>query len=153
MKENNKLTAELMMELIASDNVTAFVSENAGQLNVPSLPQHLAELCARKGIAPHILIRQTDIERVFGGQIFSGKRSLSRDNALKLALGLGLTVEETQRLLSISGNSQLYPRVPRDAVVIYCLHRGIGYQEAQEQLYDLDMTTLGEELRYERNGR
>jgi len=53
-------------------------------------------------------------------------------------------VEQTQRLLTISKNSQLYPRVPRDAAILYCLHNGFGYRGTQEKLYEWGMTTLGE---------
>jgi hypothetical protein len=150
-KENQPMsTSEVLTKLVASESVEAFYAENAERLQTPELTQYLDGLCKEKRVRPNDLLRETDIDRGFGYQIFTGRRRLSRDTALKLALGLRLTVEETQRLLLISKNNQLYPRVPRDAAILYSLHHGIGYMETQEKLFDLSMTLLGEDTKYEK---
>lgn len=146
-------TAEVFTELIASGSFGAFYAENAEQFQPPELTQYLAELCESKGVQYNDLFQATDIDRGFGYHIFAGRRRLSRDNALKLALGLGMDVEETQRLLLVSKNSQLYPRVPRDAAILYCIHHKQSYRETQDNLYDWGMTVLGEEVKYEKLGR
>jgi len=143
-------TSEVLTKLVTAGNLDEFYSENAEQLNVPALSDYLNELCESKGISSSDLMQKTDIERGFGYQIFTGRRRLSRDVALKLALGLGLNVDETQRLLLISKNSQLYPRVARDAAILYSLHNGIDYRETQVKLHDLEMTILGEDTKYEK---
>ena len=145
-KESNhsKSTGEFIMELISTLDFEAFYAKNLGHLHALTLPEYLNELCERKGVLSHELVNSVDIDRVFGYKIFSGERRPSRDYILKLALGLELTVEETQRLLAISGNSQLYPRVPRDAAIFYCLYHNLGYRDTQEKLYDWGIKPLGD---------
>ena len=150
MKDNDEermQTMDVMAKLISSKNIQKFISENDEVLQVPDLPQYLAELCQRKEMPPSKLFFEADIEKSLGYQIFKGRRRLSRDNALKIALVLKLDVPDTQRLLTVSMNSRLYPFIPRDAAILYCLHHKASYFEVQESLYDLDMTVLGDETK------
>ena len=144
-------TTEVLTELISAESFQEFYAENVDTLQLPSLSQYLAGLCEDRGILPHRLFHETDIEKSLGHQIFSGRRRLSRDNALKMAFGLELDVKETQRLLTISKNSQLYPFIPRDAALLYCLHHGTGYQQTQGHLFEWGMTVLGDDTRYEKH--
>jgi cyanate lyase len=137
-------TEELLSKLMMSDTIEDFITNNDGNLNVPTLHEHLAELCERKGIMPHDLVRMVDIERAFGYQILSGRRNITREYILKLAFGLGLDVKECQRLLTISMNSQLYPRVRRDAVLLYCINKQYGYRQTQNVLHEMGLKILGE---------
>jgi cyanate lyase len=137
-------TEELLSQLMKSDAIEDFIADNQDQMQVPELHEHLTELCKRKGIAPRDLVRNVDIERVFGHQLLSGRRNINREYILKLAFGLGLDMAECQRLLTISGNSQLYPRIHRDAVIIYCLSKKYSYEQIQEVLHEMGMNVLGE---------
>jgi len=145
--EERMQTMDVMAKLISSKNLQNFIDENDDVLQLPDLPQYLAELCQRKDMPQNKLFFEADIEKSLGYQIFKGRRRLSRDNALKIALVLKLDVQETQRLLTVSMNSQLYPFVPRDAAILYCLHHGADYMETQESLYDLGMTVLGDDAK------
>jgi hypothetical protein len=140
-------TAEALTKLMTSDSLQSFMSENTEMMQIPALPQFLAELCRRREMPQTELFWEADIEKSHGYQIFKGRRRLSRDNALKIALVLKLDVTETQRLLTISMNSQLYPFIPRDAAILYCLHHGTDYMDVQERLYDLGMTVLGDDAK------
>ena len=64
-------------------------------------------------------------------------RAPGRDIVLRLALVLALTPEETQRLLRAAQRGALYPRVRRDAAVIFCLNRGLSLLEADDLLRSL----------------
>jgi len=145
--EKRMETTEVMTKLMSSDSFQSFMSENNEMMQLPALPQFLAELCKSKGIPQNKLFWEADIEKSHGYQIFKGRRRLSRDNALKISFVLKLDVTETQRLLTISMNSQLYPFIPRDAAILYCLHHGTDYMDVQERLYDLGMTVLGDDLK------
>jgi len=140
-------TAEVMIKLLESENLQSFISENDDVLQSPSLPQYLAGLCKLHNMPQNKLFREADIEKSHGYQIFKGRRRLSRDNALKIALVLELGVEETQRFLTVSMNSLLYPFIPRDAAILYCLNKGTSYMETQENLYDFGMTVLGDDIK------
>ena len=62
---------------------------------------------------------------------------------IQLALGLGLNVEETQRLLRSAGKSQLYPRLKRDAVILYGIQKKLPILTLQECLTKYGLTLLG----------
>ena len=48
----------------------------------------------------------------------------------------------TQRLLAIGGCGALYPKVRRDAAVIYALNQNMGLMEAEELLSSLPERSL-----------
>jgi len=143
-------TTEVMTRLIKSENFQTLYADNIDTLQLPKLSEYLSELCEQKEITSYRLFQEVDIDNSAGYKYFSGERRLSRDNALKLAFGLNLDIEETQQLLTISKNSRLYPFIPRDAAILYCLHNKINYRETQEHLFEWNMTVLGDEKRYDK---
>ena len=139
-------TLEVIKKLLEADSFHDFISSNDEMMQLPALPQYLSNLCENKNIRHSELFWEADIEKSLGYQIFKGRRRLSRDNALKIALVLKLSIDETQRLLTLSNNSRLYPFIPRDAAILYGLHHGTEYMDMQENLYDLGMTVLGDDV-------
>lgn len=63
---------------------------------------------------------------------------------MRIAFGMQLTVEETQHLLILSGNSVLYPKRRRDAALIYALNKHSTLLETERFLEE-----LGEDSLYE----
>ena len=94
---------------------------------------------------PARVIGQSQIERTYGHQLFNGTRRPSRDKVLQLALGLGLSVEDAQRLLRAAGKSQLYPRLKRDAVILYGIQNKLSILAVQECLTKYGLSLLGEQ--------
>ena len=141
----NFTTSELLVRIFSTKNIKNFLTRNREHLKLPALSEHLAELCAEKGLKPRDAIKNANMDRVYGAEIFSGKRANpSRNYLIRLALGLGLDYEECQQLLTVAGKSGLYPRVPRDALLISCLHNRLDYQQTEEKLYELGMSALGD---------
>jgi hypothetical protein len=64
---------------------------------------------------------------------------------LQLALAMRLDMDETQKLLQIAGKSRLYPKLKRDAAILYCASHGYGMMEAQSLLHELGIALLGED--------
>jgi hypothetical protein len=142
----------LLSELMKVSSFNNFYDNNQEFMQIPTLAEHLITLCRQKGIQPTELVRSVDIDRVFGHQIFAGRRNPTRDYLLKLALGLRLNIEECQRALSIAKVSRLYMRIPRDALILYCLSNKYTYQKTQEALFDQGMAILTEADKQE-NGK
>ena len=92
---------------------------------------------------PLRVIEQAQIERTYGHQLFNGTRRPSRDKVLQLALGMGLNVDETQQLLRAALKSPLYPRLKRDAVVLFGLQKGLPLLAVQESLTKYGLSLLG----------
>ena len=57
-------------------------------------------------------------------------------------MALGLSLKETQRLLAVGGCGALYPRVRRDAAVIFALNQKMSLLQAEELLSSLPERSL-----------
>jgi transcriptional regulator with XRE-family HTH domain len=137
-------TSMLLKRVLSTKNIKTFLSRNNKHLKVPPLAEYLAELCVSKDLRPRDVVRNADMDRVYGAEIFSGKRANpSRDYLIRLAFGFRLNYDECQQLLKTARKSELYPRVPRDALIISLLHSKQSYQQAEAMLYEHGMTTLG----------
>ena len=89
------------------------------------------------------VIQRAQIDRTSGHQLFNGTRRPSRDKVLQLAISLGLSLEETQQLLQAAGRSPLYPRLKRDAVILYGIGKKLPILTVQENLTKYGLTLLG----------
>ena len=85
-----------------------------------------------------------DISDGYGYKLLSEeKHTRQRDTILRLCFGGHFTLTEVQRALRIYGMSPLYPRVPRDAVLIIAFNTGMyRIPEVNELLSDHGMEPL-----------
>ena len=65
-----------------------------------------------------------------------------RCKMIALSCGPGLTAEEAQTLLKQAGYRALYPRDPRDALLLFALGKGMSILAANELLYDHEVEVL-----------
>ena len=141
---NGKVTTgTLMRRLLKAADLDSFFHNKENWSDEQDFCMLLCSLCEKYGILPSQAIRQAQIERTYGHQLFNGTRRPSRDKVLQLSVGMGLTVEETQSLLHAAGKSRLSPRLKRDAVVIYSLQRKLPFLVTQELLVKYGLTILG----------
>lgn len=111
-------------------------------LTAPSCAQALRNLLDRADISASDWITAADISRSYGYQILRGERIPGRDILLRTALALHLSVEETQRLLTLGGCAALYPRLRRDAAVIFALNQSLSLLETESLLSSLPERSL-----------
>lgn len=137
-----KSTGQLNQELMQASSLGEYVSENRDAFSEQAVSQLLSELYEKKSISKAALARRAGMSEVYLHQVFSGRRSPSRDRLLCLCLGLGATLEETQELLRQAGFAQLYPRHKRDAVISYGLVHGISLGEINDRLFVENEKTL-----------
>ena len=107
-----------------------------------SFAQQLRALLSARSMTIPQLILAADLSRSYTYQLLRSERRPGRDVVLRIALALGLSMEKTQRLLTVSGNSVLYPKVRRDAALVFALSRGLSLAEAEELLARLPEKTL-----------
>lgn len=136
-------TRELWQRLLDAPSVEAYLAENAGACMLPPFCDYITGLCVACGEKPEHVINRSGIERSFGHRLFSGERRPSRDTVLRLAFAFGLDVEGAQRLLEVAHLSPLHPRIMRDAVIAFCLHRRMTLMDAQQTLYDNGLPLMG----------
>jgi hypothetical protein len=138
-------TSALLHRLFNTPDLEQFMAGNAIDMVVPPFHVYITEICKTTGQVPEQVIKHAAIERTYGHQLFNGTRNPSRDKVIQLAFGLRLDLGGTQRLLQIAQKSLLYPRIKRDAAILYCLKNRKDIFETQSVLQSLGLTLLGGE--------
>ena len=119
-----KRTDDLKGELMSQPNLDEYIKKNQPYFSHRTVVDLLGVLYERKGISKAALARKAGMSEVYLHQVFSGRRNPSRDRLLCLCIGLGATLDETQKILQQAGYAQIYPRVKRDAIIGH----GIAHQ-------------------------
>jgi transcriptional regulator with XRE-family HTH domain len=104
----NKSTDTLNHEIKAADSIDGFLAQNRDELLSQSLLEHLASLLEQKAITRADVVRGSLLDRKYAYQIFSSEKTPSRDKLIAIAFGLGLSLDETQAMLKLSVNRELY---------------------------------------------
>ena len=138
-------TSTLMRKLHKTKMIDTFLLQQESQFEHETFQECLKKHCKAKNVIAERVIARAQIDRTYGHQLFNGTRNPSRDKVLQLAIGLGLTVDETQHLLRCASKSALYPRIRRDAVIIYALKEHWNMTDVQEALDQYQLTLLGEQ--------
>ena len=138
-------TGELLNELKKSSDITRFFKRYETNMGTVAFHKYITGLCAQRSILPAHVIEKSGIERTFGHQLFNGRRKPSRDKVIQLAFGFGMDYEETQELLQAAEKNALYPKIKRDAVVIFALFKKMPVIDLQATLSGLQLPLLGEE--------
>ena len=120
-------TTEILNGLRA-ENKKEFPTECFESDNI-NYSSHMKQLMDSKGVSMGDLVKKMGYERSYIYHMLDGSRTPSRIFLLRFAIVSGLTYDETQRILFITGNGLLYAKVEYDAVIIYSLER--HYTDAQ----------------------
>jgi len=133
----NNETEHLLATLKSKQKFSEYIDNEPEYSDNYTLGNHLSLLLEKKQLEKSNVIRQSNLDRVYGYQIFSGLKIPSRDKVLAIALGMSLSLEETQQLLKISNQPQLYVKKYRDSIIIFSLHKQLGIFKANELLFDM----------------
>ncbi|MGM9570882.1 MAG: helix-turn-helix domain-containing protein [bacterium] len=136
-------SAALNYRLKNVEDLASYFSKNKENMIPHNLVTHLEMLLKQKGIKKSKVIEDSQIDRKYGYQIFSGEKNPSREKLIALAFGFHLSDEETQTMLKLSGNRELYVRDKRDAIILYALQRGKSILETNDLLYEFGFKVLG----------
>lgn len=139
---DQKTTEELTHEIKSATDIDDYLSANSNHMLTTSLAEYLNTLLLQKKIRKADVIRGSLLSRAYVYKIFAGEKMPSRDKLIALAFGLGLSDSETQKMLKLSGNQELYARNKRDAVIIFALQKNKSILEVNELLYDHQLTIL-----------
>ena len=134
------LTEELLDELLSTSSIDAYLDQHEPASR--TLAEYLQQLLAEKGLRRADVVREAGINETFGYQIFKGQRNPTRDKVLQLAFALGCDLVETNRLLKAAGANELYCKDRRDAIILFCIDRGMGLTRTDEELYRFGEETL-----------
>ena len=137
-----KNTTRLLNELKNAKSFVGFVDKNTDAFSDESISDYLQRLCFERNVELAQVIRRSGIDRTYGYQLFNGRRTPSRDKLIQLGFGFPLMFSELQMLLRMAGKSQLYPRLRRDAAIIYGLNNNYTVTQMQELLEEQELPLL-----------
>lgn len=139
---NDKSTDNLIGELMSRPSFEAYLHANEPFFSEKGVAELLAQLYETKELTKAELARRAGISEVYLHQVFAGRRNPSRDRLLCICIGLGITLEETQRMLTQGGYAMLYPRTKRDAIISYGLVHQLPLGEINDKLFAEQEKTL-----------
>lgn len=139
---NEKNTDTLQQELMSTNNLDRFLTENDASFRDVPLQEAIQRIFDEKGMSKAQLAKQSGISEVYLHQLFSGRRFPSRSRLLCLCFGLGATVDEAQSLLQQARHAPLYSRARRDAIIIFALSHHMTLFEVNDKLFTENLDTL-----------
>lgn len=131
-----KSTSALMNELNGSEDIGAFLSKNKESLDAQSFADYLCRLVKEHKTTKIEVIRQAQLNQIYGYQIFAGTRLPGKDKIIAIALAMKLDVDTAQRLLTLAGEPQLYAKNARDCILIDAINKGIDVAELNRVLLE-----------------
>ena len=138
----DKSTDDLRQELMESPDLEQYLAENDAFFSSKDAAAMLNQLFKKCGLSKAALAKRSGMSEIYLHQIFSGRRNPSRSRLLCLCIGLGASLEETQELLKLCGLAQLYPKLRRDAIIIYGLTHRLSLFSINDSLFSSDEETL-----------
>ena len=112
-------TETMLSKLKAAREIGSFVEENEEAFYNSTIREHFDMLFEKYGVSKTEAIERSNIERGYAYQILRGVKDAKRDKYIRLAIGIGLDFEDTQRLLTVARHGILYAKILRDAVIIF----------------------------------
>ena len=139
---NEKNTDTLQQELMSTNNLDRFLTENDASFRDVPLQEAIQRIFDEKGMSKAQLAKQSGISEVYLHQLFSDRRFPSRSRLLCLCFGLGATVDEAQSLLQQARHAPLYSRDRRDAIIIFALSHHMTLFDVNDKLFTENLDTL-----------
>ena len=143
LMQQNKSTEELTNEIKSATDIEDYLIRNKEELELPHLSDALHLLLSQKELSRADVVRDSLLDRAYVYQIFSGERTPSRDKLIAIAFGLHLSDTQTQTILKLSCNRELYAREERDALILFALKLEMTIMETNDLLFTHGFTVLG----------
>lgn len=137
-----KPTEELLEKLAKTKQLDDYLKENKEFMVDSSLCELLNQLLKEKNCSKIEAIKGAELNEIYGYQIFSGKRIPSRDKLICIAIGIKLSLEETQTLLKSAGFAPLYPKHERDSILIFGIQGKNTVPQINMMLYERNQETI-----------
>lgn len=124
-------TEELDKKLMDTklSGVKDFVEKNQAEMisSTNACGDYIKTVLSENKISQRDAFIMADIPERYGYKILSGeKRTRKRDVILRICYAAQLNIEQTNRALKMYGMSELYSRIPRDAMIMVCFNERPG---------------------------
>lgn len=133
-------TTKLMKMLQTSPK--QFLEAHMSNIKDTTFHEYLYNIMEINGKTTPDLIADACISKSYAYQFLNGDRLPGRDIILRIGFSMKLDVDEIQRLLTLAGKSVLYPKIHRDAGILYCIRKKMSLDEANFFLTDIGEVPL-----------
>ncbi len=134
-------TKELLHHLSKAHNIGTFLSEFENEFHQLSCKEFINGIIQQKQLSIASIARKSG-HGDYVYKVINGERTPSRDVLISIAIGMGLSFEETQLLLRIAKAATLDPRDRRDSVIIYGIQKQFNIDKLNDLLYEMQQQTL-----------
>ena len=142
MGETTRKLSDVLSTVRTEKNLEKFLEQETVSENYKSFLDYFRSLPQVKALSDRELIDRSGIERSYYYQIMNGRRTPGRDKLLRLAIGAGLSVDETNRMLELAGHAPLYPKNRRDIILSVALNQSASVTDADLLLYKYEEKPL-----------
>lgn len=147
----NKTTKELENELEKIESVEDFsnyIENNKESIKRERFSDRLYNICKEKNITySDILNSNVSISKSHFYALLNGTRNPAREQVIKIAVGLQLSLEETNELLKLADYKELYPKIKEDNIIIFGIKMKKNINEVESLLieYDCNLSLFSKE--------
>ena len=134
-KSGNRITTSQLLSLIKKSGTFSEITEVFhDNEEIPVFCHFLYELMEKHNITPTEIIGLSSIERSYFYHILSGQKLPGRNMILRICLCLRATLAETNQLLRLAQQGVLYPKIRRDAAIIFAIEKKYTMQQTNDLL-------------------
>lgn len=138
IKNLSEKPADDLLKILKSANnqkdLKSYISSNLDE--ELSLDEYLGNKLTEKGISKSQAIKNSNLDRTYGYEIFKGQKVIGREKLIALCIGIGLNLTETQRALTIGKQKILYAKDARDSIIIFSINNNYSIMETNELLFE-----------------
>ncbi len=135
-------TTKLFSLIKQSRNMNDMQKNIEDGLMNPDASSYLKRLLDKSGLTPPEVAKEVFLDRSYTYQLFNGIRHPNRNILLRFSFAFHLSLDETQRLLKLHQKGELYPRILRDAVIIYSIEKKHELIDANELIVSIGEAPL-----------
>mgnify|MGYP000860865425 FL=1 len=115
------------------------LGDSVGKLTLLDL---LLEIPTRSGLGIAEIADMALLSKSYTYQVFNGVRNPGRNAVLCIARVLGADLQQTRKLLKLAHKGDLYPRIRRDAAIIFGIQHNYSLMRLEKLLLDIGEVTL-----------
>lgn len=143
MTKSAKRTDELDFELRNADSIDNFLQTNEAEFDDKNFYKLLNTLIDDSGKSKPKIAADSHISEPYLYNLAKGEKRPARDTIIKLAFGMGLSLDTTERLLKLAGHSGFYVRHKRDSILKFAISESLCIDEADELLVKYGFFIMG----------
>lgn len=138
------MLSTVMIEQLLSEshNLDEFFEKYSDFLTTQPFYEYALSHISKKNIKLGEVIEKSCLSRSMVYKMLSGERQATRDTIIQLAFGIGLNVEETNRMLKLASHAPLAVRNKREAIIIFSLNHHYNLVDADALIESHKCETL-----------